>query len=331
MNTKSLRTAYGETLVELGRNDANIVVLEADLGKSTMSILFQNAYPERFFEMGIAEQNMASTAAGLALTGKIPFISSFAVFAAGRAYDQLRQTISIAKLNVKICGSSSGLSDFGDGSTHQAVEDVAIMRAIPNMTVLVPVDAVETRKMVVAMASWPGPVYIRINRNELPIYTREDGPYQIGKLYTVRDGHDVVVFANGVMVSKAMEAAEALALQGVSVKIVNVSTVKPLDRGAVIACAEGCKAVVTAEEHNIVGGLGSAIAEALRGVTGQPIEFVGIKDCFGTSANNYEELLAHYELTPQAIVDAVKTFCINPPVRSSLRDRFRAPRPRLRD
>ncbi len=306
MNAKSLRIAYGETLVELGRDDKNIVVLEADLGKSTMSILFQDAYPDRFFEMGIAEQNMASTAAGLSLTGKIPFISSFAVFAAGRAYDQLRQTISIAKLNVKICGSSSGLSDFGDGSTHQAVEDVAIMRAIPNMTVLVPVDAVETRKMVLAMAKWPGPVYIRINRNELPSYTDENGPYRIGKLYNIQDGRDVVVFANGVMVSKAVDAAKALAREGVSVKIVNVSTVKPLDRDAVIACAKSCKAVVTAEEHSVIGGLGSAIAEALRGVTGHPIEFVGIKDCFGTSANNYEELLGHYQLTPQAIVDAVR-------------------------
>jgi len=306
MRTKSLRTAYGETLVELGKDNKDIVVLEADLGKSTMSILFQNAYPERFFEMGIAEQNMTSTAAGLALTGKIPFISSFAVFASGRAYDQLRQTISIARLNVKVCGSSSGLSDFGDGSTHQAIEDMAIMRAIPNMTVLVPVDAAETRKMVRAMASWPGPVYLRINRNELPIYTSEDGDYEIGKLYTIKEGQDVVVFANGVMVSKALEAAKSLAEQGISVKVVNVSTVKPLDRQAVIDCVKGLKGVVTAEEHSVIGGLGSAIAEALRGVKGQKLEFVGIQDKFGTSAYNYAELLAYYGLTPEAIVDSVK-------------------------
>ncbi|NVO16288.1 MAG: transketolase family protein [Rhodoplanes sp.] len=307
MSTKSLRTAYGETLVELGRTDERIVVLEADLGKSTMSILFQQAFPDRFFEMGIAEQNMASTAAGLALTGKIPFMSTFAVFASGRAYDQLRQTISIARLNVKICGSSSGLSDFGDGSTHQAIEDVAIMRAIPNMTVLVPVDAVETRKMVAAMVEWPGPVYLRINRNDLPIYTADDASYRIGRLHPVRDGRDVVVFANGVMVSKAIAAADALAREGVSVKVVNVSTVKPLDRDAVLADAKGCKAVVTAEEHSIIGGLGSAIAEALRGNTGQPIEFVGIDDCFGTSAHGYDELLAHYRLTPEAIADAARS------------------------
>lgn len=306
MSTKSLRTAYGETLVELGKENKDIVVLEADLGKSTMSILFQNAYPERFFEMGIAEQNMASTAAGLALTGKIPFISSFAVFASGRAYDQLRQTIAIAKLNVKICGSSSGLSDFGDGSTHQAVEDMAIMRAIPNMTVLVPVDAVETRKMVKAMVNWSGPVYLRVNRSELPVLTEEEGEYRIGELRTMREGGDAVIFANGVMVSLALTAAEILANEGIAAKVVNVGTVKPLDRQAVIECVQGSRGVVTAEEHSIVGGLGSAIAEALRGVTDKPLEFVGVQDKFGTSAANYEELLAHYGLTTEAIVDSVK-------------------------
>jgi len=306
MITKSLRTAYGETLVELGRENKNIVVLEADLGKSTMSILFQNAFPDRYFEMGIAEANMASTAAGLSLTGKIPFISSFAVFAAGRAYDQLRQTIAIAKLNVKICGSSAGLSDFGDGSTHQSVEDVAIMRAIPNMTVLVPVDAVETRKMVRAMADWPGPVYLRVNRNDLPVLTAEDSKFAIGKLYTMREGADVVVFANGVMVSRALAAAESLAAEGLSVKVVNVSTVKPLDRQAVVDCVKGFKGAVAAEEHSVIGGLGSAIAEALRGVTNLPLEFVGIEDKFGTSAHNYEELLVHYGLTAEAVAAAVR-------------------------
>lgn len=306
MSTKSQRVAYGETLVELGEINKNIVALEADLGKSTQSIMFQQAYPERFFEMGIAEQNMASTAAGLSLTGKIPFINSFAVFAYGRAYDQLRQTISIGKLNVKVCGSSSGLSDYGDGSTHQAIEDMAVMRAIPNMTVLVPVDAVETRQMVKAMVDNNGPMYIRINRNDLPIITDVDEPFEIGKLYTKRDGRDVVVFANGVMVSKALEAAEALEKQGVSVKVVNVSTVKPLDQEGVIELAKGCKAVVTAEEHSIIGGLGGAISEALRSVTNLPIEFVGVKDCFGTSASNYDELLEYYGLTSDSIIDAVK-------------------------
>jgi transketolase len=306
MATNSLRTAYGEALVALGKENKNIVVLEADLGKSTMSSLFQGAYPERYFEMGIAEANMASTAAGLALTGKIPFINSFAVFSTGRCYDQLRQTISIAGLNVKICGSSAGLSDYGDGSTHQSVEDMNLMRGIPGMTVLVPVDAVETTKMVAAMANNPGPMYIRINRNDLPILTPTDTPFEIGKLYTIKEGTEVVVFANSVMVSRALTAAEELAAQGVSVKVVNVSTIKPLDRQAVIACAKGMKAVVTAEEHSVIGGLGSAIAEALRLEKGAPLDFVGIEDVFGTSALNYDELLVHYGLTAQAIQDKIK-------------------------
>jgi transketolase len=198
------------------------------------------------------------------------------------------------------------LSDFGDGATHQSIEDVAIMRAIPNMTVLVPVDAVETSKMVKAMVAWPGPVYLRINRADLPIYTSESGDYQIGKLYTMKEGKDAVVFANGVMVSMALEAAKSLEEQGISVKIVNVSTVKPLDRQAVIDCVRGFKGVVTAEEHTVIGGLGSAIAEALRGETSQPLEFVGIQDNFGTSAYNYEELLLRYGLTADAIVNSVK-------------------------
>ena len=307
MATNSLRTAYGEALVEQGKENPNIVVLEADLGKSTMSNLFQNAYPERYFEMGIAEANMASTAAGLALTGKIPFINSFAVFSTGRCYDQLRQTISIAGLNVKICGSSAGLSDYGDGSTHQSVEDMGLMRAIPGMTVLVPVDAVETTKMVAAMVSNPGPMYIRINRNDLPIVTPTAPPFEIGKLYTIQEGKDVVVFANGVMVSRALTAAEELKAEGVSVKVVNVSTIKPLDRQAVIDCAKGMKAVVTAEEHSVIGGLGSAIAEALRLEKGVPLDFVGIEDVFGTSALNYDELLEHYGLTAQAITSKIKS------------------------
>ena len=306
MATNSLRTAYGEALVALGRENKNIVVLEADLGKSTMSSLFQAAYPERYFEMSIAEANMASTAAGLALTGKIPFINSFAVFSTGRCYDQLRQTISIAGLNVKICGSSAGLSDYGDGSTHQSIEDMGMMRGIPGMTVLVPVDAVETTKMVAAMADHSGPMYIRINRNDLPILTPADTPFEIGKLYTIREGGDVVVFANGVMVSRALTAAEELAAEGISVKVVNVSTIKPLDRQAVIDAAKGMKAVVTAEEHSVIGGLGSAIAEALRRENRAPLDFVGVEDVFGTSAYNYDELLAHYGLTSQAVAAKVR-------------------------
>ncbi|NLY29090.1 MAG: transketolase family protein [Firmicutes bacterium] len=306
MKKESLRLAYGQALVELGREDERIVVLEADLGKSTMSILFQEEYPDRYFEMGIAEANMAGTAAGLSLVGKIPFIHSFAVFASGRAYDQIRQSIALVGLNVKICGSSAGLSDFGDGATHQSIEDMALMRANPNMTVLVPVDAVETRKMVKAMVDWDGPVYIRINRNDLPVITDPDSDFEIGKLQVVRDGSDVAVFANGVMVSMALEAAEELAKDGISVKVINASTVKPLTDEEVLAHVEGCRGVVTAEEHSIIGGLGSAVASALRRKRDLPIEFVGVRDSFGTSALSYEELLNHYGLTADAIKDAVK-------------------------
>lgn len=299
------RKAYGETLVELANTDKRICVLDADLGKSTMGCLFKDAHPERYFEMGIAEQNMMSTAAGLSLTGKIPFVSSFAVFVSGRAYDQLRQTISIAKLNVKVCGSSAGLSDFGDGSTHQSVEDMAIMRAIPNMTVLSPADAIECSQMVKYMVDNEGPMYIRVNRNPLPPLTDENESFDIKKMAMLRDGSDFVIFATGVMVSKALEASELLAQEGISVRVVNVSVIKPLNTEKLIAYTKGMRGAVVAEEHSYIGGLGSAIGEALRE---HPIktEFVSIDDKFGTSAHGYDELLEHYGLTADAVRGAVK-------------------------
>ncbi len=307
MKTTNLREAYGQALVEFGALDQRIVVLEADLGKSTRTCLFKEKFPHRYFEMGIAEQNMASTAAGLALVGKIPFINSFAVFAAGRAYDQIRNVICIPKVRVRICGSSSGLSDFGDGKTHQAVEDAAIMRAIPNMTVLVPVDAVETRAMVAALLDYPGPVYLRLNRNDLPVYTPEGNVYRIGSMPTIREGRDIVVFANGVMVSKAVAAAEALETEHISAKVVNVSTLKPLSRDAIIGhLAPSTRGVIVAEEHTLVGGLLGAILESVRCSMGVPIEAIGIEDSFGTSAASYEELLAYYGLTDTAIANAAR-------------------------
>jgi transketolase len=304
---KNLREAYGTALVAAGKKNRDVVALEADLGKSTRSVLFQAEFPERFFEMGIAEQNMVSTAAGLALRGKIPFVHSFAVFAAGRAFDQLRSSVCIPRLNVRVCGSSAGLSDFGDGKTHQSVEDMAIMRALPNMTVLCPADGIETARMVEALVSWKGPAYIRINRNDLPFVTPEAEPYSIGKATMIRDGSDVVVFACGVMVSKALEAAERLAARGVSARVVNVSTIKPIDREAVVGYSRGMKAIVSAEEHTVVGGLGSAVLEALRLERHAPLEFVGIQDLFGTSAAGYDELLEHYGLSSAAIEKAVGT------------------------
>lgn len=304
--TKSLRTTYGETLVELGKDNEDIVLLEADLGNSTMSTLFWRAYPKRYFQMGIAEQNMASVAAGLALAGKIPFINSFAVFASGRAYDQIRSSITIANLNVKICGSSAGLSDFGDGKTHQSIDDIALMQVLPNMTVLSPCDAVETEQMVRAMADVHGPMYIRINRNDLPIVTDPDEPYRIGKMTQVVDGSDVVVFATGIMVYKSMEAAARLADEGVGVRVVNVSTIKPLDKAALLEYAKGMKGVVTAEEHSVIGGLGSAVASALS-KSRLPIELLGVEDAYGTSAENYDILLKHYGLESEDVAQKVRS------------------------
>lgn len=302
----SLRKTYGETLVELGKDNKDIVMLEADLGNSTMSAMFGAEYPERYFQMGIAEQNMASVAAGLSLTGKIPFINSFAVFATGRAYDQIRSSVAIANLNVKICGSSAGLSDFGDGKTHQSIDDIALMQVLPNMTVLSPCDAVETEKMTKAMVECDGPVYLRINRNDLPVVTDPNAEYKIGQMTEMVSGTDVVVFATGIMVQNSMEAATILKEEGISVKVVNVSTIKPLDIKALEAHCEGVKAVVTAEEHNIYGGLGSSICTALSKKK-LPIEVLGVEDKFGTSAENYEILLKHYGLEAKDVAKKVRS------------------------
>lgn len=305
MRIQNPREVYGRTLVEIGRENPNIVVLEADLGKSTMSCYFEQAFPERFFEMGIAEANMTSFAAGLSLTGKIPFTNSFAVFAAGRAYDQIRQGICIAGLNVRIVGSSCGLSDFGDGSTHQSVEDVAIMRAIPNMTVLVPADGNETRTMTRALADFRGPVYMRITRNDLPDVMPENEPFMPGKPHLIREGNHVVAFANGQMVSLAVAAADKLADGGISLRVVNVSSMKPADKVALAALADGMKGVITLEEHSTIGGLAALMAEVLQGRT-VPMRCLGIDDRFGQSAHSYEDLLGEYGLTGNHIAEAVR-------------------------
>ncbi|MBN1580395.1 MAG: transketolase family protein [Anaerolineae bacterium] len=299
------RAAYGEALVALGKKDARVVALEADLSKSTHSILFKAAFPDRHFEMGIAEQNMVSTAAGLALAGKIPFVHSFAVFASGRAYDQLRNSVCIPNLNVRICGSSAGLSDFGDGKTHQAVEDVALMRALPNMSVVSPADSAELTAMMEQLLDWQGPVYIRVSRNDLPFTVPIDPAYKIGDVVQVHEGTEAAIFASGSMVSRALAAAQTLAKKGVSARVLNVGTLKPLDREAVIRFARDMRAIVTAEEHSVIGGLGAAVLEALRSVQHAPVEFVGIRDSFGLSAENYEAILGHFGLTAEAIASAV--------------------------
>jgi transketolase len=302
----NMREAWGRALVALGEKNANVVALEADLGKSTRSVYFKEAFPERYFEMGIAEQNMVSTAAGLALAEKLPFVHSFAVFASGRTYDQLRNSVCIPNLKVRVCGSSGGLSDFGDGKTHQALEDIGIMRVLPNMTVLCPADGIETAKMVEALESWDGPVYVRINRNDLPFVFPEDEPFQIGMMLRLREGTDAVIFACGVMVSRALQAAEELAKDGIGCRVVNASTLKPIDPKTVIEHTRGVRAIVTAEEHSIIGGLGASVVEALRNETHAPVEFIGIKDRFGISALGYEEILVEFGLTSEAIVVAVR-------------------------
>ncbi len=305
MRYHNQRQVYGETLLELGKENKNIVVLEADLGKSTMTTLFEQKFPERFFEMGIGEANMTSFAAGLSLTGKIAFTNSFAVFAAGRAFDQIRQGISIPGLNVKIVGSSAGLSDFGDGATHQSVEDVAIMRAIPNMTVLVPADGIETRKMMNKIVEYDGPVYLRINRHDLPDLFPEDQEFVIGKPYLIREGNDIVVFANGIMVSKAVEAADTLEKEGISVRVVNVSSLKPIDENEIIKFTDNIKGIITAEEHSLIGGLASAITYILRGRAIKIVP-IGIEDRFGQSTHGYEELLDEYGLSAKSIINSAK-------------------------
>jgi transketolase len=308
MIKKNLRTAYGEALVALGKENRDVVALEADLGKSTMSSLFKAEFPERYFEMGIAEQDMASVAAGLALTGKIPFYSTFAVFASGRAYDQIRCSIAIPGANVKICGSSCGLSDYGDGKTHQSVEDANIIRAIPGMVVLNPADAEEVKKMMKAVFCYQGPVYMRINRNDLPVLTAPEGEYEIGKMYPLIGGADadVAIFATGVMVSQAAEAAGKLASDGISAQVINVSTLKPLRADEALKYAAGKKAIVVCEESVMTGGLGQALASIFIGRTDARFENVAIKDEFGTSARAYDELLERYGLSSRHVYEAAK-------------------------
>lgn len=297
MAKSNQRTIYGEQLLYWGERMDNIVVLEADLGKSTMTNAFQQAHPERYFEMGIAEADMTSFAAGLSLTGKIAFTNSFAIFAAGRAYDQIRQGIAIGKLNVKVIGSSAGLSDFGDGATHQAIEDMAIMRAIPNMTVLCPADGPQVKEMMDFIVHYEGPVYMRLCRNDLPEITTPGASIMPAVL---REGTDVALAACGVMVSKALEAATRLESSGISARVINVPCLKPLDEEAIVGLTGGVRAVVTCEEHSVIGGLSQAMAWALRG-KGLLLDAVAIMDCFGQSAHSAEELYTHYRLQPEDI------------------------------
>ncbi len=305
MTKIATRTAYGQTLVKLGEENPNIVVLDADLSKSTKTADFAKKFPERFFNAGIAEANLMGMSAGLAAAGKIPFASTFAVFATGRAFEQVRNSIAYPKLNVKVAATHAGITVGEDGGSHQSVEDVSLMRSLPNMTVIVPADAVETDKAVRAAAEHQGPVYIRLGRLDLPVILPEDYEFKLGKAVVLREGWDAAVFANGTMLALALEAAEELAREGVETAVINVSTVKPLDTATVAEVARQAGAVVSAEEHSIIGGLGSAIAEALVENCPVPMERVGLMDTFGESGSPWE-LMEKYGLTAAGIAAAVR-------------------------
>lgn len=304
MEKIATRDAYGRALVKLGALDPRVVVLDADLSKSTKTAEFKKIYPGRFFNMGIAEQNMMGTAAGLASCGKIPFASTFAVFAAGRAFEQVRNTIAYPRLNVKIAATHAGLTVGEDGASHQSIVDVALMRSLPNMTVLVPADGTETEKAVLAAAKTAGPVYIRLGRPAVPLLFGEDYNFMIGKSSLLRPGNEVTVIACGLMVAEALSAAAELEKE-ISVRVVNMSTIKPLDLEAVCAAARETGAIVTAEEHSIIGGLGSAVAEVLAENQPVPLVRVGIKDVFGESGKP-RDLLKKYGLTSQEIAAAIR-------------------------
>lgn len=299
------RDAYGKTLVSLGAKNENVVVLDADLSKSTKTHGFKVEYPERFFNMGIAESNMMGVAAGLATAGKVPFASTFAVFAAGRAFEIIRNSICYPKLNVKICATHAGITVGEDGASHQAIEDLAIMRALPNMTVLCPADGISAAKLVEAAAEFNGPVYVRLGRSGIPVLYKEDQTFEIGKGIELAEGNDVTIVATGIMVAEALAAREELAKDGISARVIDIHTIKPMDQDILVKAAKETKAIITAEEHNIVGGLGSAVAEVVAETAPVKVLRVGVEDTFGESGKP-AELLEKYELTAAKIVKKVK-------------------------
>lgn len=295
------RFAYGDALLQLGGERSDVVVLDADLYKSTRTVLFRDKFPERFFDMGISESDMVSTAAGMAASGLIPFCNSFAIFITGVCYIPIRTQIAYPSLPVKLVGSSAGLTQGPDGASHQSLEDIALMRVLPNMTVLSPADDIETTQMTLAAADWPGPVYMRVGRYPVPRVHSDGHKVQIGEITVLREGSDVVIFATGAMVWKSLEAAELLAQRHVEAKVINVSTIKPLDSPAVLSAIEGATLMVSVEEHSVIGGLGSAIAECTSAQTGVPrLLRLGVQDKFGESGLA-DELLEKHGLQPAGI------------------------------
>ena len=305
MNSVPMRDGYGQALLSLCENRDDIMVLDADVAKSTRTVWIRDKYPDKFMDMGIAEQDMVGTAAGLALSGMVPFVSTYCVFLAGRAWDQIRTTVCYNDLNVKFGGAHAGISVGPDGATHQALEDVALTRVLPNMTVVVPCDAEETRKATLAAAAMQGPCFIRFGREAVPVITDETTPFELGRARLVRKGTDVTVFANGALVYESLLAAETLAGEGISVQVYDLHTVKPLDEAAILAAAKETGCIVTAEEHQLAGGMGSAVAEYLVQNCPVPMEMVGVQDSFGESGQP-AELMAKYGLNSSAVAEKIR-------------------------
>lgn len=298
------REAYGKALVELGEQNKKVVVLDADLAGATMTKFFKAAHPDRFFDCGIAEANMMNIGAGLSTMGLIPYCSTFAMFGAGRAYEQIRNSIAYPKFNVKICCSHAGVSVGEDGGSHQSVEDIGLMRLIPGMTVIVPADANEARKATFALAEFQGPAYMRLARLATPVF-EEDYPFEIGKANVLREGKDAAVFACGLMVNEALEAAKLLATEGIEISVINVHTIKPIDAACVTEYAQKCGNVVTVEEHSVIGGLGDAVADVLMGKVCCRFRKIGVNDQFGQSGKA-ADVLREYGLTADQIAARIK-------------------------
>ena len=296
------RESYGKTLVELGKENEKLVVLDADLAGATKTNLFAKEYPNRFFNMGIAEANMLATAAGLATCGKIPYASTFAIFAAGRGYDQIRNSICYPKLNVKICATHAGITVGEDGATHQMLEDISMMRTLPNMTVISPSDDTQTKWVIREISQINGPVYVRLARLATPIIYEENQKFEIGKAIQMGEGTDGTVFATGVTVAEAIKAQEQLKTQGIDIRVVDVHTIKPMDKDKIIQCAKETKKLVSVEDHSVIGGLGSAISEVLTEEYPTKLERMGMQDTFGKSGKA-EELMEYFGLTAKAIVE----------------------------
>ena len=304
MSEKATRNAYGEALVELAAKNDKIVVLDADLAHATMTVTFKKEYPDRHFNAGIAEANMVNMAAGMSTMGLIPFCSTFAMFGAGRAYEQIRNTIAYPRLNVKIACTHAGVSVGEDGGSHQCIEDIALMRAIPGMTVISPADANEARKAVFAAAEMDGPVYLRLARLATPVF-EQDYPFEIGKANVMREGTDAAVFTTGIMVNEVLEAAKLLEAEGKNIAVINVHTIKPIDAECVTKYAQQCGNVITVEEHSVIGGLGDAVADVLMGKVACKFKKIGVQDCFGQSGKA-KDVLREYGLTADQITQSIK-------------------------